>query len=451
MLPIALQGAANPAEFLVTFWPALVLSFFLFVAFLYIVAYLNRFFEYLKAQESRYLDLTTLGFVKWVIVGIWVYLAFLLALVAFASGSPQVHDALELLVLHTPSILFVTLVLTAAVMSARAVGRFLSYMRGQLEEKPEKVLPRRSLVVTEMVAKYAITILGVVIAILGGIGLLPPQVPQVQDFINETIFAPLSPYLDPRYGTSVLVILVTMAIAARLADSVFTDFKLRTRKWNPRVVDLFRSVARYSIIGGAALAILFLTLSVSLAADQLVLIGLILVVAAFGSILLVYDPVSNALSGIALINADPFQEGDRIKIGDELVCDVLEANLTVTKVRSLRGEVITIPNKELLAEAIMNFSRSKPYAMTVDITVSFDRPHRKVESLLVESARRVEGILEDPAPTVYAKEIHGNAMSYQLWAYIADPQQMKRIRSELISKAQELFHEEDIKLLFLQV
>lgn len=451
MPPSPLQVGPDLAGFLATFWPAIILTFFFLVAFLYIVAYLNRFFEYLRAQESRYLDRPTLKMVKRILVGVWVYLAVLLILIPFAAGSARAREVLELLVGHAPAILFVAFVLTASVVASRAVARFLSYLRGQLEEKPEKVLPRRSLVVTEMVAKYVIYVLGIAVAILGGLGFLPPQDPRVQEFINQHIFAPLSPLLDPRYLTSLVVALLIMAVAAKLADSVFSDFKLRTRKWNPQVVDLFRTVVRYLIFAGAALAIVFLSLSLSLSADQLLLFGLVLVVAAFVGILVLYEPISNALSGVALINADPFQEGDRIKIADDLVCDVLEANLTVTKVKSLRGEVVTIPNKELLAEAIMNFTRSKPYAMTVDITVSFDRPHRKVESLLMEAAKRVEGILEDPVPTVYAQEIHGNAMSYQLWAYIADPQQMKKVKSELISKAQELFHEENIKLLFLQV
>ncbi len=138
-------------------------------------------------------------------------------------------------------------------------------------------------------------------------------------------------------------------------------------------------------------------------------------------------------------------------MGESLVCDVLEVNLTNTRVKTLKGEVVNMPNRELLSKSIMNFSRSKPYAMTVDVTVSFDVPHWKVESLLTEAAKRTEDVLSKPAPSVFARKIEGNTVSYQLWAYIADPDGMKRAKSELIAKAQELFHEEGFKLLFLQV
>ncbi len=134
-----------------------------------------------------------------------------------------------------------------------------------------------------------------------------------------------------------------------------------------------------------------------------------------------------------------------------MVCDILEVSLISTKVRTLKGEIVNLPNKELLSSSIMNFTRSKPYAMTVDVTVSFDVPHWKVESLLTDAARRTEGILGEPEPKVYARKLEGNTVSYQLWAYITDPGEMKRIKSELIAKAQELFHEEGFKLLFLQV
>ncbi|MEE9592488.1 MAG: mechanosensitive ion channel domain-containing protein [Thermoplasmata archaeon] len=451
MLPHALTLADDFLQFVQTFWPAFVLTFFIFVAFLYVFAYLNRFFEYLKAQESRYLDRRTLELIKRVIIGTWTFLGLIVVLVAFSAGSPLVRSYTEQVVLHTPSILFVMFVLMAALVSARAVRRYLAYLRGQLEEKPEKVIPARSLAVTEVITRYALYLFGVVVAAIGGLALLPPQNPLVAEFINQFILAPLAPYLSASFLTVLIATFVIMAVAVRVAESFFTEFKTRTTKYNPRVVELFRTATKYAIYAGAALALIFLILSVNLSADQLLLIGLILVIGGFAGVLVLYEAISDALAGVALINADPYQEGDRIKIGENLVADVLEVNLTLTKVKSLRGEVVNLPNKELLSETITNFSRSKTYAMTVDITVSFDRPHRKVEALLTEAAHRVDGILPDPAPVVYAREIHGNAVSYQLWAYISDPAQMKQIKSELISKAQELFHEENIKLLFLQV
>ncbi|MCJ2520143.1 MAG: mechanosensitive ion channel, partial [Candidatus Thermoplasmatota archaeon] len=78
-------------------------------------------------------------------------------------------------------------------------------------------------------------------------------------------------------------------------------------------------------------------------------------------------------------------------------------------------------------------------------------PHWKVESLLTEAAKKTEGIISDPQPHVFARKIDGDTVSYELWAYVSDPKEMKRTRSDLIARAQELFHEEGFKLLSLQV
>lgn len=451
MLPLALDLGQDFTSFLAVSWPAIVLTAFLAVAVLYMVAYLKRFFEYLKAQESRYLGRRTLDLVRRIMLGIWIGLILVVVLVAFATSQESIKGVLRGIVLHLPSILVVVFSLTFSVVSAHVVARFLSYLRGRLEEKPETPLPPQAFVIGEMVAKYTLYILGLVVAVLGGLALLPPDDFTIRQFIDEAIFAPMAPLLQPSYLMGLVTIVILMWVTSRLADSVFTDFKRRTKKFTPRVADLFHSMTNYIIYGASVLAIIFLTLSGWLSADQLILFAMILVMLGLIASIILYQPITNALSGIALFNTDPFREGERVKVGDTLVCDVLEMNLTNTKVRTLRGEVVNLPNRDLLSKTIMNFNRSKPYAMEVDVTVSFDVPHWKVESLLTEAAKRTEGILGEPKPQVYATSVSGNTVSYQLWAYIREPKEMKRMKSELISKAQELFHEEGFKLLFLQV
>ncbi len=443
--------AQDLAGFLAVSWPAFVVTFFLVVAVLYLVAYVNRFFEYLKAQESRHLDRRTLELIKKILVGTWIGLVAILILVSFAISIVEMRGAVRVVVLHVPSILLVIFALAGSVIGARSVARYLSYRRGLLEEKPETVLPSRSFATMEVISKYTIYGLGLLVAILGGLGLLPPEDATIRQLIDEAIFAPLAPLLNASYLTVLFTTIILLVIGLRLADSVFDDFRARSRKFTPLVIDLFRSFTKYALYGGAVLAIVFLTLSTGLSADQLILVGLVLVLLTLTAVLVLYDPISNILSGIALINTDPFHEGDRVKIGESMVCDILEVSLISTRVRTLKGEMVNVPNKELLSSSIMNFTRSKPYAMTVDVTVSFDVPHWKVESLLTDAARRTEGILSDPEPEVYARKLEGNTVSYQLWAYITDPGEMKKMRSELIAKAQELFHEEGFKLLFLQV
>jgi small-conductance mechanosensitive channel len=157
------------------------------------------------------------------------------------------------------------------------------------------------------------------------------------------------------------------------------------------------------------------------------------------------DTIRNALSGIALMMSDPFDEGDRVKILDNLVCDIKSIGLALTQVETLRGEAISVPNSELIGKRTVNFSRSETYAMAVEAKVAFDIPHSKVESLLLKAADKTDGIVDKPEPEVFAKNLTGGLILYQLLAYTDEPETMKDIKSKLIYYVQDVFLEAKIK------
>jgi small-conductance mechanosensitive channel len=145
--------------------------------------------------------------------------------------------------------------------------------------------------------------------------------------------------------------------------------------------------------------------------------------------------------------SDPFDEGDRVKILDDLVCDIKSIDLSLTHVETLRGEVISVPNSELLGKRTVNFSRSETYAMAVEVEVGFEIPHSKVRNLLKEAADRTDGIVDEPVPQVFAKTVDDGLILYQLLAYTDEPETMKEINSKLIYNVQDVFLEEGIKSL----
>ena len=53
--------------------------------------------------------------------------------------------------------------------------------------------------------------------------------------------------------------------------------------------------------------------------------------------------LGNVISGLALTYMRSFKDGDRVKIGD-VTGDIVEKNLLVTRVRTIKNEVISIPN-----------------------------------------------------------------------------------------------------------
>jgi small-conductance mechanosensitive channel len=97
-----------------------------------------------------------------------------------------------------------------------------------------------------------------------------------------------------------------------------------------------------------------------------------------------YSTIQNIVSGLALMDTVPFEVGDRIKVVD-MMCDVIDKGLVFTKVKTLDGELVDIPNMEVIRERIYNYSRAASHAINTFFEVSFGIPHERVVSYVREA------------------------------------------------------------------
>lgn len=405
-------------------------------AMLWFVAWLTRYFEYLKTLESRWVDPETLDFVRRGLEAVWIAFMAIIVLAIASTQSESVRAVLTEFIVRVPALFFVIFVLFAAALVVRLLHRFAAYLRGELRTKPKRAAPRHALAFTEIVLKYVLSIGALSVAVLGGIRALPQD---DQAFIAANIGTLPSP--DRAVALGILVAIVVVFVADRFVTSIFEDLKGRTKKFSDRVLEEFKSIARYSVWLISAIVVLFVLLGGLLSQEQLVVfaVGFIAFLVLFA--VLAFDPVRNALAGLTLMRADPFDVGDRVKVGDDLVCDVITMGLATTQVRTLRGEHVNIPNTRLLETPVTNFTRSRPCAISVDVSVPFEVGHAKVNDLLVTVASDTEGIVANPAPRVFGKDLDGGAIVYQMLAYTDDPARMKEIRSALVLGIQDAFRE----------
>jgi len=435
-----LQAPGDPLAVVLDFLPLIVLIAILVPVMLWLLAWMSRYFEYLKTVESAWLDRETLDFVRRVLEGVWIAFIALIVLAIAQTRSEILRDILVAFVLRVPALFFVVFVLFTAAVLVRALHRFAAYLRGELKTKPKRVAPASALAFAEIVLKYVIYIVALVTAVLGGIRALPPS---DQTFIAQNIG--IVPAIEPVVALEVFIGIVVVVLADRLVDSIFEDVKRRTAKFSVRVLDEFKAITRYGVWVVGAVVILFVFLDLILSEGRLVIfavgfVAFMILAGIFG-----FDAVRNALAGVTLLRADPFDVGDRVKIGNDLVCDVASMSLTRTTVRTLRGELVQLPNTQLLQLPVVNFSRSKPYAVFVEATVDFDVGHDRVQDLLKRAAMDTEGIVKDRPPEVFGKDVLGDAVVYQLYAYTDQPERMKEIKSALIFRIQDLFREAGIR------
>ena len=433
--------------FFTEYGPWLVVIILLIVVWMYALAYMTRYFEYLKMHESRYLDNRTLDIIRSVVQWIWVGILGILVLVVVSIQSGEEGFLLILNSLFLP-VLFVVVVLLITVILANMLRRFADYLRMSVERKQEGLVGPEALGFVELFLKYLIYVLGGLIAILGGLWLIGEAgVEGVRDWVNEIILYPIQAANLPHLGAIVVVVIAVTLIVLRLTSSLFEDMRRRSKKFSPRVIELLRRLSRYIIWGVATVVLVFLILSVLLDPFEVILAAVVFLLLVLAGIYVGIDTIRNALSGIGLMMSDPFDEGDRVKILDDLVCDIKNIGLALTQVETLRGEIISVPNSELIGKRTVNFSRSETYAMAVEANIAFDIPHAKVESLLMKAADKTDGIVDEPRPEVFAKSVDNGLILYQLLAYTDEPETMKEINSKLIYYVQDVFLEAGIKSL----
>ena len=159
--------------------------------------------------------------------------------------------------------------------------------------------------------------------------------------------------------------------------------------------------------------------------------------------------VANMVSGIVLTYMMPFKVGDRVKISST-VGDVIEKNLLVIRVRTIKNEDITIPSSMVLGSHIINYSSSADsYGLILNQTISigYDTPWRIVHELLIKSALKTNGILNEPVPFVLQTQLNDFYVSYEINAYTRQPNQMANIYSELNQNIRDNFNMAGVEIM----
>ncbi|MEO1430938.1 MAG: mechanosensitive ion channel domain-containing protein [Cyanobacteria bacterium J06633_8] len=162
--------------------------------------------------------------------------------------------------------------------------------------------------------------------------------------------------------------------------------------------------------------------------------------------------VANVIAGIILIYTRAFQIGDRIKIGDS-VGDVVEKTLFVTRLRTVKNVIITLPNSSVFTSQIVNYTAAEldpeqaPLILHTTVTLGYDVPWRKVHQVLIDAAKSTTHLLTEPEPFVLQTSLDDFYVSYELNAFTHNPSIMARIYSELHQNIQDKCNEAEIEIL----
>jgi MscS family membrane protein len=113
------------------------------------------------------------------------------------------------------------------------------------------------------------------------------------------------------------------------------------------------------------------------------------------------DMVKNLFGGLAVFLDQPFQLGERIVVKG-VDGTVEKIGFRVTRIRTLTGHLITMPNSHITSEPIENVAKRMTLRRIMNLTITYDTPREKIEQAvhIVRDIFEEDGIREPIHPTV---------------------------------------------------
>jgi small-conductance mechanosensitive channel len=158
--------------------------------------------------------------------------------------------------------------------------------------------------------------------------------------------------------------------------------------------------------------------------------------------------VAHGVAGTILTYMRAFQVGDFVRIGND-VGEVLEKTLLVTRIRTQKNEIVTIPNGTVLGGVVVNYSaeaKNEGVIFHTTVTIGYAAPWRQVHELLISAALATDDILHDPLPFVLQTALNDFYVAYELNAYTARPSNMLDVYSVLHQNIQDKFNEAGVEI-----
>ena len=214
-------------------------------------------------------------------------------------------------------------------------------------------------------------------------------------------------------ATGALWVCATLVIAM-WAGSMLEERVMRARSIDANLRVVLARVARAVLILAAVL------ISFSLVGIDITVLGVFGGALGVGLGFGLQKIASNYVSGFIILIDRSLRIGDTINVGG-LQGLVTQISTRYTTVRGLDGIETLVPNEKLITDVVQNHSSflTRGYAKAA-VQVAYDSDIDRAMALLVDAARGVDRVLEDPAPAPYFVSFGADGINLELGFWIED-------------------------------
>ena len=159
--------------------------------------------------------------------------------------------------------------------------------------------------------------------------------------------------------------------------------------------------------------------------------------------------LSNLIAGLVLTYMRSYKIGDRVQIG-QITGDVVEKSLLVTRLKTIKNEIVSIPNSTVMTSHTTNYSadaQQDGLILHTGVTIGYDAPWRKVHELLIKAALATDLIEKEPVPFVFQEKLDDFYVHYQINAYTRSPNRQHVTYSLLHQNIQDAFNEAGVEIM----
>ncbi len=222
--------------------------------------------------------------------------------------------------------------------------------------------------------------------------------PFVEGFINGL----------PNLVTALMIFIVSVYLG-RLFGNIIRRV-LATRQAPEGVTHLLAQLARWTFIVIGAITALqrFFDVTAFLAG-----LGILGFTVGFA----LQDVMKNFAAGIILLLQQPFHVGEVIGVKD-FEGTVLEIDLRTTELKTFDGLIVTLPNADVLANPIVNYTRAYRRRIEMPVGVSYQTDPETARQAVLEAIQTIPGVVDDPAPVVAFSTFDDSALKLDTYFWI---------------------------------
>ncbi|MHC4104582.1 MAG: mechanosensitive ion channel family protein [Planctomycetota bacterium] len=166
------------------------------------------------------------------------------------------------------------------------------------------------------------------------------------------------------------------------------------------------------------------------------------------------DTIANFFGSITIFADRPFQMGELVKIGEHLG-PVEEVGFRSTRLRTLQGHLVTIPNSVITNSSVENIGRRPFIRRTSNVTITYDSGHTKTKravEIIKEVLADVQEINTDAEkpPRVYFSDFNDWSLNIYMsyWVRPADYWLFQQVNEQVNLEIMKRFEAEQIEFAF---